>query len=100
MLGLLILGLIDIIAGIFLILNVSAGVAFTLGIIMALKGLWSIIASAAAGFYFEFPGIFDFIGGIFLFLVSQGVFFEFFLYIGLLLLLKGIYSLIISMISH
>ena len=100
MLGLLILGLIDIIAGILLIFNISNSIVFFIGIFILLKGIWSIITGASAGFYFDIPGLLDLAGGLLIILIAFGIFSEVFVYFGLILIIKGLYSGVFSFISH
>jgi len=99
MLGLLVLGSIDIIAGVMLLFNINGGPALYIGIFMLLKGIFSVISGAASEFYFDLPGILDIIGGILIVLISAGIFLEFFVYFGLVIAIKGAYSLITGIIS-
>ena len=98
---LLLLGILDMIAGI--ILGLSGFVTFNessfvlyLGIIMIVKGIVSYLTGAAKGFYMDFMGILDIIGGMLMILAATGFVLFFFPYIGLLLLLKGAYSMLIG----
>ena len=94
---LFILGVLDIIIAIIIWMSSGTpftgnGLVMTLGIIWILKGLYSVIASAAGKFFFDFMGWLDLIGGVFLILSFYGLSFHFFFYAALLMLLKGLYS--------
>ena len=93
--------MIDLAAGLLLLLlNVPGEIMLYLGIIMLLKGVYSVLAGAAAGFYFDFPGMFDAAAGILMMVATTGFFLEFFIYIGLIVLIKGAYSIIISFMGQ
>ncbi len=101
---LLLLGLFDLMVGAALtILTIfpvhSGGLLFYIGLIALFKGLWSIITAAAAGFYFDILGVFDLLAGVFLLLLINGIVFGFFIYIGILVILKALYSILIFMIK-
>jgi hypothetical protein len=94
---LIILGILDIIIGIAVAVStgiplVASGVILTLGVIALLKGLYSVGTAAGAGFYFDVLGWLDLIACIFLFMSYWGWVFGFFLYAGILIVLKGLYS--------
>jgi len=99
-----ILGVLDLIGGIILALSgfipyTGSGFIFTLGIIFIIKGIISYLSGAARGFFLDFMGILDLISGIMLILATYGFVIFFFPYIGILLILKGVYSLIIGLIK-
>ncbi len=99
-----ILGILDIILGAVLAASTFAdfagnGWVFAFGILAILKGLYSTLTAAGAGFYFDVLGWLDLLVGILLLLVNWGFVFPFFLYIGILLILKGIYSFFVGMIG-
>ncbi|MCK4496984.1 MAG: hypothetical protein KAU24_02245 [Candidatus Aenigmarchaeota archaeon] len=99
-----ILGVLDIIGGILLGLSgfipyIGSGLVSTFGIILIIKGIISYISGAAKGFFLDFMGILDIIAGIMLVLATYGFVIFFFPYIGILLLLKGIYSVIIGLVK-
>jgi len=92
------LGLIDAIGGAILALTVSGflGVSdfiFYLAVLFFLKGAWSILTAAAAGFYFDIMGIADVAGSVCLLLTGFNVLFGFFIWIGIILVLKGMLSM-------
>jgi hypothetical protein len=99
-----ILGVLDIIGGILLGLSgfipyIGSGFVSFFGIILIMKGIISWISGAAKGFFLDFMGILDIIAGIMLILATYGFVIFFFPYIGILLLLKGIYSFVIGVIK-
>jgi hypothetical protein len=98
---LFILGILDIIIGALLWVatgNPFAGstVVIVLGIIWFFKGIWSVISGASAGFFFDFLGIFDFLAGVFLMLSFMGMSFGFVMYLAILMVIKGLYSLLMG----
>jgi len=101
---LVILGILDIIVGVVLGLAtgnpfLGSSIVFGFGIIWILKGLFSIFSSMASGFYFDILGVMDLFTGIFLLLATNGIVFGFFLYLGILMVLKGLYSFVMGWIS-
>jgi hypothetical protein len=98
---LIILSLIDIVAGFALSLcellpyNGSSFIWF-LGAFLALKGVWSILTAAAANFYFDIIGILDLVAGVLLIITTTGLVAHLFVYVGIALILKGVYSLIMG----
>ena len=94
---LFILGLVDIVVGVLLWFSsgsplAASGLAITFGILWLLKGIYSIVAGASAGFYLDALGIFDLLSGIFLILSYLGLSWGFVLYLGILMIIKGVYS--------
>lgn len=101
---LLILSIFDLVAGAALSLceifpYVGSGFIGTMAGLMILKGLWSILTAAAAGFFFDLIGILDLVAGILLYLATLGLVAHFFVYIGIALILKGFYSLMVGIIA-
>jgi uncharacterized membrane protein HdeD (DUF308 family) len=101
---LVILGIVDVIAGVILAffgLPVFAGnsIVFGLGILMLIKGVISYLLACANRFYFDVMGILDLIAGVFLVLLFYGIGFFFFPYLGILVIIKGIYSSVVWL-SH
>lgn len=101
---LVVLGALDIIAGVILGLAtgnpfMGSGIIFGLGVLWLLKGLFSILTSVGSGFYFDILGVMDLFTGIFLLLSTNGIVFWFFLHLGILMVLKGLYSFIMGWIS-
>ncbi len=99
-----ILGVLDIIGGVLLGLSgfipyVGSGFVSAFGFILIIKGIISYISGAAKGFFLDFMGILDIIAGIMLILATWGFVVFFFPYIGILLALKGIYSVIIGVVK-
>lgn len=98
----MILGLLDLLLGFTLALSgiidfTGNSLIFFLFIIAILKGVYSILTAAGAGFYFDLLGVFDLVAGIFLYLVFTGMHFHFFLYIGIIVILKGVYSILFGL---
>lgn len=94
---LVVLGILDIIFGI--LLGISGMIDFAgsfwvmvFGIVAILKGLYSLATAASSGFYFDVLGILDLLAGIFLLLTYGSIFFDFFVYFGIIMILKGLYS--------
>ena len=90
--GLFLLGLIDFLTGVFLIFGIKYQ---PLGIISIGKGAWTIITSLSSigGIIL---GSVDFIGGLSLYFYSIGIESWLFYYIGIIVAIKGIYSMIFS----
>ncbi len=86
-----ILGLFDIIVGVSLAL--PNFLAFYIGVIVLIKGVSSIVGSFAVKYFFDFMGFIDLIAGVILLLNFSIPWFW------LLLMIKGIYSLIIGLTS-
>ena len=101
---LIILGILDMIAGAML----TAGGFFSLAanswifwfsVIYILKGLYSILAAAANNFYFDLFGILDLFVGVFLLLSFYGMSTGFFMYVGIIMLLKAAYTIMMGVVS-
>jgi len=99
-----ILGLVDVFLGAVLAASPFfsyAGVAVigTLAIIALIKGLYSVLAGAAAGWYFDILGWLDLIVAVLLFLAVAGIHFQWFFWIGIFMVAKGVYSVFTEMIG-
>jgi hypothetical protein len=101
-----ILGIVDIIAGIILVvggLPQFPGNSFVVGIaaIMIIKGLWSWISNVASpeGLNIDPMGILDILIGLLVLLVFSGVFFSFFALLGVLVIIKGVYSFVVGLVK-
>ncbi len=99
-----ILGVLDIIFGAVLAAATFAGLAgngwvMIFGIVAIIKGIYSVLTAAGAGFYFDVLGWLDMAVGFMLLLVHWGIVFPFFLYIGIILVLKGLYSFFVGLIG-
>ncbi|RLJ06921.1 MAG: hypothetical protein DRP12_03205 [Candidatus Aenigmatarchaeota archaeon] len=88
------LGFLDILVGIFLIFKI--GFLFWFGIVWVLKGLWSVISSAGSGFWLDFLGWLDILAGGACLAVSFGLEFWIFFWLGVAMVLKGLYSLVMG----
>ena len=100
---LLILGILDLIAGSALALSgfvplTAAGLVMVIGIILTLKGAISYLAAAGSGFYFDFLGILDVLSGIFLILAFYGTVLGFFVWFGIAMIVKALWSIVMFMV--
>ena len=98
-----ILGIIDIIAGIVLTfsgLDVfhGNGIVFFLAIAMILKGAWSWLNNLMSGFKLDFMGVLDIVVGILMLLTFGGFFLFFFAYFGIMEVIKGVYSFVVGLV--
>ena len=94
----------DIIAGAVLALGgfFSYTNNFTIGVlalILILKGIWSVGLAAANRFYFDLIGLLDLAAGILLAIATFGFYMDLFSLVGIALILKGIYTVIVGMIA-
>ena len=67
---------------------------FILGIFILLKGLWSYFTAAAAGFYYDWLGMIDALAGSSILLTLFRISSPIFLWIGIGLMLKGLFTFI------
>lgn len=97
--ALFILALFDIASGILLYFHPAFALNLFIyfSIICLAKGGWSILSAIISRFYFEFLGILDVIVGVFLFMLSRGMSFSFFSIFGVIIILKGIWSMFFSL---
>jgi hypothetical protein len=100
---LLILGILDLIVGATLAISgfiplTASGIIFSIGIIVALKGMLSYLMAAGNGFYFDFLGILDMLSGIFLILAFYGIVLGFFVWFGVAMILKALWSIVMFMV--
>jgi len=75
-------------------------IIFYLAIIAIIKGVYSIVASLAAGFMYDIIGFIDLLTGIFLWLTTMGLVHHVFLYLGIIIILKGLYSFVVGLVSQ
>ena len=97
-------GILDIIGGGAIALTALTtlhgnNIVFFFAVIFLFKGIWSILAAAMSGFYFDILGIIDLLASLLLFLINAGFQFGFFFYIGIILMLKGFYSVVIGLMQ-
>jgi hypothetical protein len=100
---LLILGVLDLIAGAALAISgfvplTAVGLVLAIGIILTLKGVVSYLAAAGNGFYFDILGILDMIAGVFLILAFYGTALGFFVWFGIAMILKALWSIAMFMV--
>jgi hypothetical protein len=98
MIILLILSIIDIFAAVLLsgFMPFSYVLVSLFGFIILGKGLWTLFSALSVGNYLEWMGAIDFVGGLSLILVSSNIF-VFIQFFWVVLLLKGLYSLFLSL---
>lgn len=101
---LLMLGILDLIAGAALALSgffplTAAGLILAIGIIVTIKGAISFLGAAGSGFYFDILGILDIISGIFLIMAFYGTAMGFFVWFGLAMILKALWSIMMFMVK-
>jgi hypothetical protein len=96
--ALIVFSILDFLGAFLLFLAIpSSEFALAIGILLLLKGLWTIFSSVSSGFYFEFLGAIDFLAAIFLVGTYFGALSEVAWIFGLFLLLKAIYTVIRSL---
>ncbi|MEM0473126.1 MAG: hypothetical protein QXF88_00175 [Candidatus Aenigmatarchaeota archaeon] len=95
---LFILALSDIFSAYFLIKGITHPLVITFLWIHSIKGITSLMGSFASGYYFDWMGLVDVLAAFIILLVSLPLVGVFFLkvafYIGILMALKGLYSII------
>jgi len=98
---LFLLAFIDILSGIFLFSHPGflVRLVFYLGIICLMKGGWSLMTALTSKFYFDFLGFLDVIAGASLILIHFNHIFAFFTIIGIMMIVKGIWSMFFSVSS-
>ena len=100
---LLILGILDLIAGAALAIAgfvplTAVGLILAIGVIVVLKGVVSYLMAAGNGFYFDLLGILDVLSGIFLILAFYGTALGFFIWFGIAMILKALWSIVMFMV--
>jgi hypothetical protein len=87
-----VLGLVDVLAGISIVYpNLLGSFLFYMAFYSLAKGIISIIISLGAGYYADWMGVVDIATGTVLALTVFGISFNFFFYIGIFAIIKGIY---------
>jgi len=61
-------------------------------VFLFIKGLASVIGSLASGYYYDWMGYVDVISAIVLYLISAGITHQIFYFLGMVMMIKGIYS--------
>ena len=102
---LMLLGVLDVIAGLLLALSGTiplTGNWFVIffAIVMVLKGIWSVLAALGGGFKYDLLGLVDLVVGGVLWLVVSGWVNEAFLYLGIIVLIKGLWSFVMGYTSE
>lgn len=85
------LGIIDILAGIWITFGINY-IAYYLGVVILIKGIFSLIGSFASKFFLDFLGVLDIIVGLSLMFAWDIP------WIGIFIIVKGIYSLIVGFV--
>lgn len=88
----LILSLLDIVAGIVIFIRFDGLIATILALILLIKGVTSVLGSAAARYWLDWMGWIDIIA-------AATLFFTWPAWLSLLLVIKGLYSLIRSVVG-
>lgn len=95
---LLFLAITDLISAYFLIKGIIHPLILLFSWIHSIKGFTSIIGSFAAGYYFDWMGLVDILAAVFIALIPMPIIGEFFkeiaFYVGILMALKGSYSMV------
>jgi len=94
----IILSLLDIATGVLILRNTFNPFIKYMMYFSFAKGGWSIFSSIATGHYFDWMGIIDVIAGMGLFMIYNGASFYILSTLGTLVVIKGIYSFILSSI--
>ncbi|MEM7815856.1 MAG: hypothetical protein QXN71_01920 [Candidatus Aenigmatarchaeota archaeon] len=100
---LLILGILDLIAGISLAISgfvplTAVSLILGIGIILTFKGIISYLLAAGNGFYFDILGILDIISGIFLIIAFYGTALGFAVWFGVAMILKALWSILMFIV--
>ena len=99
-----IFGLVDVLFGGVLAASpyfkyAGVGIIGILGILALIKGIYSTLAAASAGLYFDLMGWLDLLVGLLLLVSSWGVTFNWFLWIGIFMVIKGVYSILMEILG-
>lgn len=87
------LSVLDVVAGFTLVLSKQPGLLVkSLGLFSLLKGGWSLMSSFSANYYFDWMGWLDLVTGACLLLTSFNIVFGFYSVVGLIQVMKGVYS--------
>ncbi|MEM5802332.1 MAG: hypothetical protein QXQ18_03040 [Candidatus Aenigmatarchaeota archaeon] len=95
------LSLLDILAGILIFIQdfpIFHSLFLYLGYIILTKGIWSVFSSIAAQYYLDWMGIVDIFAGSSLLFIFYKIPILPFHIIGVLAILKGIYSFLLSLL--
>jgi len=91
------ISVIDFAAAFILIWSFPGTFMFILGLILISKGIWSIISSLRAGFYFDFMGLIDIVAAVAILIVNLGIPLGFAWIIGIIIAIKATYTLLTSL---
>ena len=87
------LAIVDILIGILLIIRPEFSFLRILGLISLSKGLWSLFSCIVAGYFADWMGMIDTLAGVALLLLHSGTSFDLFSILGVVMIIKGLYSL-------
>ena len=87
------LSVVDLVAGILLILHPGISLVRLVGLFVLGKGVWSIITSAMLGYFTDWMGMIDTLAGVALIWVYNGHSFPLTLLLGLFIIFKGLFSM-------
>jgi len=98
---LFILAIVDILSGALIFFHPASfsKIFLYLGFICLTKGGWSLITALTSKFYFDFLGLLDIVSGIFLILLYYKFTLPLLTIIGIMIILKGIWSMFFSITS-
>ena len=98
---LFILAIVDVLSGILIIFHPAflSNLLLYLGLICLAKGGWSLIAALTSKFYFDFLGLLDLVSGVFLILLYYKFTLPLLTVIGIMIILKGVWSMFFSITS-
>jgi hypothetical protein len=95
MIFIIILNLLDMLAGLTLLADISF-LLYPLGLFHAAKGVWTLYTSFTQGFFFEVLGGIDFLGGICCVLAAHGIMPASFFVVGIIMIAKGAFCFMSS----
>ncbi|HDQ60037.1 MAG TPA: hypothetical protein ENN30_02480 [Candidatus Woesearchaeota archaeon] len=87
--------LLDLIAGLAIILKIN-WIIYPAGVLVLLKGILSVWSGIKTGFFFDIMGYIDLFAGASLLLMKMGFNSSWFFIAGILLIVKGIFSFLVS----
>lgn len=93
------LGILDVLVAAMIFFGLLKSLFLIFGIIWFVKGLWSVGSAAAGGFMFDILGWLDIAAGASLLIVLAGIEWSGFVFIAVLLFIKGVYSILMGISS-
>lgn len=86
----------DFFGAIFLVWAFPGNFMLAISLLLLAKGIWSMISSLAAGFYYDAFGFLDFVAAIVLLVINFGTPLSFAWVVGIILAAKAAYTLLSS----